>query len=166
MSGMAPWLPINHPCRNLVETAIAAIGICEEPPGSNRGPQVDQYNRDAGVPDASYWCAAAVGAWYRTVQLPVPIGYASCENWHRWAKQTGRWSDYPAVGAAVLYGKEGVAHHIGLIIRTVPLILSVEGNTTIEGAAFAAARNGVGVSLKEITPQDAVLGYVLPNRGT
>jgi hypothetical protein len=46
-----------------LELAAAAIGVREDPPGSNRGPEVDEYLRNVGLDPAmgSYpWCAAFV----------------------------------------------------------------------------------------------------------
>ncbi|MEO6564803.1 MAG: hypothetical protein ABIO63_02105, partial [Casimicrobiaceae bacterium] len=93
--------------------------------------------------------------------LPTPKGRASCDNWMLWAKDTGRWSDVPALGAAVLYGKPGDATHIGLIVRLDPVALSIEGNTSIESGF---SRNGIAVSLKIVDPStDPVLGYAHPH---
>lgn len=43
-----------------LEIAISQIGVMEEPPGSNRGPQVDRYVRSVGLnPSGKFaWCAA------------------------------------------------------------------------------------------------------------
>jgi hypothetical protein len=61
------------------------------------------------------------------------------------------------IGAAVVYGKPGDASHIGVIVRVIPLLLAVEGNTTLDGFS----RNGVAVDLKLVNT-DRVLGYVYP----
>lgn len=153
--------------RRALARAVMDIGVVlEEPLGSNRGWMIDEYLRRAGVPESEiaagrgYWCAAAVGAWWEDAGLETPPGRASCDQWMRWAKATGRWSAVPVVGAAVLYGKPGDAQHIGLVGRTHLLVLSIEANTTIE-AGFS--RNGVGVALKEVTPKtDPILGYCRP----
>lgn len=137
-----------------------SIGVCEEPPGSNRGPEVDGWNQRAGVPVGSYWCAAAAGAWWADAGLEVPSGYASCDRWMAWAKERGRFYQAPIPGALVLYGVPGDARHIGLVIRVSPLVLSIEGNTTIEGKGDE--RNGTAVALKLVTATDPVLGYVHP----
>ena len=61
------------------------------------------------------------------------------------------------IGAAVVYGKPGHASHIGVVVRLEPLLLSVEGNTSLDG--FSS--NGVAVDLKLVS-QRRVLGYVQP----
>jgi hypothetical protein len=57
----------------------------------------------------------------------------------------------------VVYGIPGDASHIGVVVRTEPLLLSVEGNTSID----AFSRNGVAVDLKQVN-RPRVLGYVSP----
>ena len=43
-----------------IEVARSQIGVMEEPPGSNRGPEVDEYIRRVGLNPAGNfaWCAA------------------------------------------------------------------------------------------------------------
>lgn len=166
----APWLPSNTApvIRDLIVRASLDIGITEMPPGSNRSGIIDEYNIRAGGKVGDYWCATAMGAWWQDVGLLAPKGYGSCDAWVAFAKETGRWipvGSTPPVGSAVLYGKPGVppdAQHIGLLIRWAPLPITIEGNTTIEGSAFGASRNGVAVSVKELTKTDPILGYCAP----
>lgn len=163
----APWLTesVIPVAQDAVRRALMDIGILEVPPGSNRSGVIDEYNRRAKVPEGSYWCASAAGAWWLDVGLLVPDGYASCDNWLTWAKKTERFrpaASRPPIGGMVLYGKGNDAKHIGLIVRVSDIVLSVEGNTTVEGANFGASRNGVAVSLKELTKTDPILGYVSP----
>jgi len=40
--------------------AVSQIGIMEDPPGSNRGPRVNQYLASTGIPGGCYWCMAFV----------------------------------------------------------------------------------------------------------
>lgn len=156
---LAPWLPTDVPPLNraIIEQALAAVGIWEDL-GANRGLQVDEYNRRAHVPPGSFWCAAAVGAWWEDAGAETPPGRASCDAWMHWGMQTGRWSKTPTYGAAVLYGIPGDARHIGLTVRLRPILCDVEGNTTV-GSSFS--RNGVAVDFKEVALK-AVLGYVWP----
>lgn len=145
---------------SIIRALYDVLVVVEHPPGSNRGPAIDAYNIRAGAPVGSYWCASAAGAYRLDAGLEMPAGYASCENIRQWAIKTGRWSKTPDYGAFVLYGHD-VAHHIGMVVG-LDILRSVEGNTTIEGAAYGSSRNGVAVSGKEITASDPVLGYCLP----
>jgi len=76
-----------------------------------------------------------------------------------WGEEIGHWSAMPEIGAAVVYGVPGDASHIGVVVRTTPLLLSVEGNTSLEGGS----RTGVAVDLKRVRI-GRVLGYVRPIR--
>lgn len=158
---LARWLPASTPelNRRIVKRALLDVGVCEIPPGSNRSGVIDDYNQRASAPVGSFWCAAAVHAWWQDAGAAVPeAGPAGCDEWMKWAKKTGRWSDKPSPGAAVVYGKPTDANHIGVIVRVDPILESVEGNTTI-GGAFN--RNGVAVDLK--SPElSRVLGYIHP----
>lgn len=157
------WLPATTPdlSRAIVTIAIASVGMLEEPPGSNRGKDIDAINDRAHVPRGSYWCASWAGDVWREAGAEIPTGYASCDFWMAWAKKTGRWSPHVAApGACVLYGVPGDAHHIGIVIRTTPMTLALEGNTTVEGSTFE--RNGTAVGLKIVNDRDPVLGYCHP----
>lgn len=156
----APWLPNDTPALNalIVRRALLDIGICEMPPGSNRSQRIDEYNIHAKAPIGSFWCASAVRAWWAESGASVPpTGAASCDVWMEWAKKTKRWSKEPVEGAAVVYGAITDANHIGVVVRVNPLLLSVEGNTSLGGFS----RNGVAVDLKQVDTS-RVVGYVYP----
>ncbi len=155
------WLPatVSRQAEIVVREACAALGTLEDPPGTNRGPEIDEWNRRAGVPVGSYWCAAFAGEMWRRAGVEPPPGYAACDRLMAWGRATGRWTEHvPTLGALVLYGVPGDARHVGIVVRTAPLVLSVEGNTTVEGSRLE--RNGTAVALKLVTADDPVLGYV------
>lgn len=57
---MGPVTPSPLAAR-VLEIAAGELGVCEAPPGSNRGPRVDEYLRAVGLnPSAGHypWCAA------------------------------------------------------------------------------------------------------------
>jgi hypothetical protein len=157
---LCAWAPASLPPVNLAiaKRALLDIGICEMPPGSNRSGRIDEYVAAVNSPFGSYWCAAAVAAWSREsgAETPPTLG-GSCDAWARWARDTGRWTANPEIGRAVVYGVPGDASHIGVVVRVSPLLLSVEGNTTLEGFG----RNGVAVDLKLVN-RPRVLGYIDP----
>jgi hypothetical protein len=162
---LAWWLPPTTPLiqRLIVEKAIKqGVGMLEDPPGSNRGKDIDALNNRAKVPVGSYWCASWAGSVWADAGAEIPAGYASCDRWMEWAKKTNRWTTHtPAAGCAVLYGVPGDAKHIGIVIRTTPMILSLEGNSTVEGSKFE--RNGTAVGLKVVDfEHDPILGFVHP----
>jgi hypothetical protein len=72
-----------------LELARAAIGVTEHPHGSNRGPEVDDYQRDVGIePDivgGKSWCAAFVSSRIKHAALALAAprkfhGSASCRR--------------------------------------------------------------------------------------
>jgi hypothetical protein len=155
---LCPWAPASTPpiALAVAKRALLDIGICETPPGSNRSGRIDEYVEAVGSPLASFWCAAAVAAWFREAGAMTPPSSAgSCDVWMGWAKLHALWQPTPAIGSAVVYGRAGDASHIGVVVRVDPLLLAVEGNTALE----AYSRNGVAVDLKQVNPA-RVLGYV------
>lgn len=162
---LAAWLDEKTPPLSaaIARRALSDVGLCEVPPGSNRSPRIDEYVRAAGSPLGSFWCACFVAAVFREAGALTPGAGVdgSCDAWRRWAMKRGRWSQQPVVGAAVVYGKvtDGVvdANHIGVVVRVDPLLLAVEGNTSLGGYD----RNGVAVDLKQVD-RARVLGYVHP----
>lgn len=165
----------------VVEIAKKDLGILETgtPPGKNYGGKVgggalpegvfgriDEMCAMAGLDNKAevrrkgegyYWCASAVTAWWKTAGLAVPSGSASCKNWESWAKKNGYFSSTPKVGAAILYGTPGAAHHIGVVVAVDKngKITTIEGNTS--GGGFS--RNGCGVFYK--TPR-SYIGFIIP----
>jgi len=160
----ARWLASDTPpqVRQVIVRALADIGICEMPEGSNRSGVIDGYNTRAGAALGSYWCASALACWAWDCGLwAPPRGRApSCDEWVRHAKLAGRWHDSPLPGRAVIYhaaGNPSDANHCGLVVRALPVLLSVEGNTTVGGTQVE--RNGYAVALKRVNTS-RVLGYV------
>jgi len=174
--------PEEYKCETgtkIVAIAKRDIGILETgtPPGKNYGGfpggvqknqrgRIDDMFDNVGLDNQSkvrkdgsgyYWCAAAVATWWQEAGLSTPSGGASCDNWMNWGKQKGYWSTKPKVGAAVLYGTNADAHHIGIVagVTSTGGIITIEGNTS--GGGFN--RNGCGVFQK--VPRK-YLGFVNP----
>lgn len=161
---MCGWLVPDVNCTQLqyaiVQRAMADVGILETPLGSNRGKRIDRYAARGGSPAGSYWCGLFVGAVFSDCGAMVPEGYGATDNWLPYI------TDKPVIGAAVLYGlrKKGPvradmdAHHIGVIARLDPMILTIEGNRSYAGTA---SNNGIAVDIGPMLRKD-VLGFVHP----
>jgi hypothetical protein len=166
------YLPPDTPPLNvaIVERAHDDIGegedLDETGRGTNRSTYVDRLNTRFGSPLGSYWCANAVGTWWKDAGAEVPpkdVGAA--ESWRTWAVRTGRFSATPVPGAAVLYGESTHAHHIGVIAKIVrdptapkgQRVITIEGNTSIG----KYNRDGWIVAEK-VVDLDHVIGYVTP----
>ena len=115
-----------------LQVAESQVGVTEQPPGSNDGPQIAQYRTAtqgayAGAPWCAYfvsWCAAEAGA---------PIGsqgqgLGSVAEITDWARSTGRLTQTPAPGELILFGTE----HVGIVKSVNPdgSLTTVEGNAS------------------------------------
>ena len=153
----------GHNCTPLqyavVLRALKDVGILETPLGSNRGTRIDRMAKRAGSPLGSWWCAIWAGAVMADAGSLVPEGYAATDNWLPYCVKE------PVIGAAVLYGlrKRGPvmpdmdAHHIGVVVRLDPMVLTIEGNRGFAGST----NNGVAVDIGPMLRRD-VLGYFHP----
>lgn len=143
----------------VVRRAHRFIGI-EEVGGANRSGVIDDWNRRAGAPLGSPWCASFATAVWEDCGARLPAhGRASCDVLMTWAKNVGLWTDNPIEGALVLYGVPGDARHVGVVARLLPRqeARAVEGNTTFAGFS----REGTAVVYKPVD-RTRVLGYVVP----
>ncbi|WP_329289574.1 peptidoglycan-binding protein [Streptomyces pseudovenezuelae] len=105
------------------------------------------------------WCAAYV-AWV-AAEADVAELYpktAGCETAVAWYKRQGRFSEYPAIGGQVFFGKGGGAHTGIVYDYDDTYIYTYEGNTNVNGSA-----EGDGVYAKKRLRKDAyVYGYGYP----
>ena len=160
---------VSASVRCALDFALSNIGVCENPPGSNRGPEIDAWATEFGSPLGSFWCALAVGKARKVGGLWTPShDVGSCNEWVYQARQATLLSRTPAPGAAVVYtnwkhlpggpyAAQFDAVHIGLVLRVEPVLMSIEGNTTLG----KYDRNGFVQALKEVD-QDRVYTYILP----
>lgn len=161
--------PLN---RKVVETMQLRFPILENPPGSNRSPEIDRMVKRWGSAPGSPWCALLTTDVWFDAGADVPPALpgktatgrerhpAVAEWWRVWALEQGLFSTTPVVGAAALYGTGGrePAVHIGVCIMAVtPRLMGFEGNTT--GAAFE--REGTMTAHKDVN-LERLIGYVLP----
>lgn len=160
---VAGWLAPDLPGLNkaIVLRALADVGICEMPPSSNRSGRIDAYNIRAGAPLGSYWCASEATACYVDSGADVPLsGRASCDVIMAWAKKEGLFvpkAQTPLPGYMVLYGTATDAHHVGILIRSAPYLIDVEGNTSFSGFSV----NGEAMLVKRVDVT-RVVGWVKP----
>jgi hypothetical protein len=117
----------------------------------------------AGSPLGSYWCSAWATAVWEDAGADVPTSLrAVCEAVRLWAAGNGTLilSSPPKPGYLVLYrGADQKAHHVGIIIRSEPYLISAEGNAPWAGES----NNGEAVLLRRVRPtSQPVMGYVRP----
>lgn len=156
---------VSVPRQWIVRIAQSDLGLWEDPPRSNRAPWLDALCLRWGIPTGSAWCALlAADVWRRAgVAVPPITGTshpARAESWHQWAESTGRLTETPTIGDAVLYGVAGVAHHIGACVVAVRpnAVLNIEGNAFLSGLSRGVT-DGECTALREVD-QALCLGYV------
>lgn len=183
---MPPWpslfrhLGDETPKLNLLICLRAAqdLAVCEDPPSTNRGKDIDDWNARAHAPKGSFWCASWATAVWEDCKVDVPSGgRGSCDNLVAWAKLQGLWvkndpvARFPQVlpGSMVVYTNghplpnhpdELDAVHVGIVVRLTPYLMSMEGNASI-GGAFS--NNGEAVVLRKVDPR-RVYGFITPRR--
>lgn len=170
------WLVPGWNCTALqyaiVTRSACDDGIREVPPASNRGVRLDRYTKRAGSPLGSWWCAIWAGCVYADCGALVPAGFPATDAWLPYLRPV------PCIGAAILYGVKGDAHHIGIVTRlpkddhgadgiyrggakvALDAMLTREGNR-----AYAGTTNN-GVAVDQAPPRRAdILGYFYPTTG-
>lgn len=129
---------------NAILCAKRYVGLRENPPKSNRHPDIDRWFKNIGVAKGQAWCANFVSNMFleATGDLP-PFASASSQAIKRWAQANGRFfsdPDYLAKCKGALFGwtlKDDPTHgHVGLVRARytsggeVVAIGTVEGNTS------------------------------------
>lgn len=142
----------------LVSVAQLEIGVMEEPPGSNRGPRVDQYIGAVGRDPAGKhpWCVAFTFWCFQEAAEPGKNPHIKTagvlDHWNKAGrKEIRRIAAKQAVDQPSLVqpghlfiidtGPSGGAGHTGIVERVEGgLLVTIEGNTNAGGS-----REGVGV---------------------
>lgn len=125
--------------RQLIDVAMAEVGVCEDPDGSNGGPRVDIYTDGWRVP----WCALFI-SWclrqLRPLAFPPNRQLASAWKIRAWAAAKGAWKQPTAtpepgdIFVMLKHGFDGIdagSGHVGLVIGwDGESILTCEGNSS------------------------------------
>ena len=133
--------------------AVSQIGVMEEPPGSNRGKKVEEYQASVGLDPGTFWCAAFVYWCFQKASEKLGRKNPVLKTGHCMT----HWRDSPAkkILAADAINKPSLIKpgHIFLINTGgshghTGIVESVEGGFihTIEGNSDpAGSSNGIGV---------------------
>ena len=119
---------------DVVEKALAEVGVKESPPNSNRC----KYNREyygKDVSGSSYpWCCTFVWWVLSSCGVQVPKT-ASCMTLAESFRSNGRWHNTPQPGDLVFFHfktNNRWTNHVGIVVRVKGNeIETVEGNTSI-----------------------------------
>ncbi len=143
----------------VLQVAAAAVGVMEQPPGSNRGPEVDQYLRNVGLNPASgsfAWCAAFIYSCFKdaaaVLGVPNPCvktagalaiwNLAGPKGIRRLTPEEAKTDPTLVTPGMVFVISTGGGHgHVGFIEKVAGVVLTtIEGNTNDGGS-----REGIGV---------------------
>jgi hypothetical protein len=116
--------------------AQSQVGVSEQPPGSNDGPQIAQYRTATAGSGVGPWCAYFTS--WAAAQAGVPLGeagqgFGSVSALYGWAQRTGRATPagpgvQPNPGDLIVWGGE----HVGIVESVDPdgSIHTIEGNSS------------------------------------
>jgi hypothetical protein len=124
----------------LVATFRPMVGIHEQPMGSNRGPEVDRFNRAAKTALGSPWCASVAHYGYELNGLRGHGAYSP--DWFAKSRVVPRDQVRPGDMALVWFPAKGrYAHTITAVesVRRNPAgrvqeVVTLEGNTNAQGS--------------------------------
>ena len=116
--------------------AQSQVGVSEQPPGSNDGPQIAEYRTATAGSGVGPWCAYFTS--WAAAQAGVPLGeagqgFGSVSALYGWAQRTGRATPagpgvQPNPGDLIVWGGE----HIGIVesVDADGSIHTIEGNSS------------------------------------
>jgi hypothetical protein len=144
--------------------AQSMLGISENPPGSNTGPKIDDWERRCGV-HAAPWCGCFVNACLVAGGFPDQEWLRYCP-WIEGRATSGEggwsWHQVPKEGDLVLYGA-AIAQHVGIVkeIGAFADTATIEGNTS-NGPGGSQSNGGI-VALRHRHKDGSLSGF--PIRG-
>jgi hypothetical protein len=147
---------------NVINIAASQVGVHE---GFSDGHWNNIQKYSPNVPGLEWsqgqaWCATFVSWVFRNAGMrdgSYPVT-ASVNQAMHWWKEHGRFSEYPAIGAQVIYGVRADVHTGIVVSFDNEYIYTIEGNTNTSGSA-----EGDGVYRKTRRRRDDfVYGYGYP----
>ncbi len=143
----------NNLLTETLKVAVKQLGVMEDPPGSNKGPVVDQYLASVGLPSGLFWCAAFVYWGFDKASTTLGKKNPLFKTGHvmtHWNKTTGKKIttdeavNKPSLikpGHIFIMNTGGAAGHTGIVEKVEGgFIHTIEGNSNNAGS-----RNGIGV---------------------
>jgi hypothetical protein len=143
----------NHLLTKTLDVARSQLGVMEDPLGSNRGPQVDQYLRSVGLGPGFFWCMAFVYWCFNEAsqqlnrQNPMIRTGGCLRQWNECNGKKIKGTDALNNPSLVKPGHVFIMDHGGGMGHT-GIVTTVEGGNirTIEGNSNSGgSRNGIGV---------------------
>lgn len=135
-------LGASEQANQIIQLALAEVGNSEEPPGSNRGPDINKYWQDQGLSPGTTWCEIFV-RWIILKSTGVQIDQFSAKGVGRWFRDNKNfwsWQEKirPQPGDIYVKGRNGSGStldsgqgHIGIVIEVNGFQMkTVEGNSS------------------------------------
>jgi len=136
-----------------VNVALSQVGVMEQPPGSNKGPEVNQYLACVDCPPGNFWCASFVfwsfneAANKLNIENPLFKTAGCIDHWNKTKGKKILAKDAlnnPALlksGDIFIIDHGGGLGHTGILEKIEGgFIHTIEGNSNTGGS-----RNGIGV---------------------
>lgn len=143
----------NNLLREALSVAATQVGVMEIPPGSNKGPQVNQYLASVGLPPGNFWCAAFIYWCFDEACAHLARSNPLYKTGHvmtHWNKTKGKKitaadatnkTSLIKPGHIFILNTGGSSGHTGLVERVEGgFIHTIEGNSNDSGSS-----NGIGV---------------------
>ena len=145
----------------VINIAKKYVGVCEDPPNSNKVVfNTKFYGRE--VSGANYpWCCAFIWCVFNEAGIDIKRT-ASCVMLGDWFKQEGKYhKDNPQVGDIVFFkfpGSSRWTNHVGLVIEVNGNTLTtIEGNTSSDNKG--SQNNGGMVAIRTRKINSSVVGF-------
>jgi hypothetical protein len=156
----SPPEPTKRLLRKVLEIAAGEIGVREDPPASNRGKRVQEYQASAGVDPGEPWCAAFVYWCFANAASALGVANPMKTKGCRTGSVVELWDQANANGVKIVTHDAALADpsrvlpgmvfiitmngghgHTGLVSKVIGNSLeTIEGNTNDDGS-----REGIGV---------------------
>lgn len=118
--------------QKVVAVASSQVGNCEQPRGSNQGPEVDQYLASVGINFPAAWCAAFVYWCHCEAGIDIPKTGGVLDLWNK--ASANRVTD-PQPGDVVIFDCGGGKGHTGIVeLVDGDTLMAIEGNTNDDGS--------------------------------
>lgn len=136
-----------------LKVALSQVGVMEQPPGSNKGPQINKYLASVNCPPGLFWCAAFIHWCFEEAAIKLNRSNPLCKTGGclmHWNKSTGKKiksADAANNPSLVKPGQIFIIDH-GRGMGHTGIIEKVEGGFihTIEGNSNpSGSNNGIGV---------------------
>lgn len=118
--------------QKVVAVAQSQLGVSEQPPGSNKGPQVDQYLAAVGIHQPAAWCAAFAVWCHKQAGVSIPATGGVLDLWN---KSPDNRVKTPQPGDLFIQDHGKGTGHTGFIESVNgDTLTTIEGNTNDDGS--------------------------------